>query len=80
VDDVEDEPLAGDLNSTTEKIAIDFPEGTYVVYTNQRGGNLLCEVIEPNNQNGFVSTKVIANKAGVRLPIFRYTNTQRITQ
>ncbi len=80
VDDVEDEPLAGDLNSTTEKIAIDFPEGTFVVYTNQRGGNLLCEVIEPNNQNGFVSTKVIANKAGVRLPIFRYTNTQRITQ
>ena len=79
-DDVEDEPLAGDMNSTTEKIAIDFPEGTYVVYTNQRGGNLLCEVIEPDNQNGFVSTKVIANQAGVRLPIFRYTNTQRITQ
>jgi hypothetical protein len=51
-----------------------------VVYTQQHSGNLLCEVIEPENQNGFVANKVIANKEGIRLPIFRYLNTQRITQ
>jgi hypothetical protein len=79
-DDAEDEPLSGELGSSTEKLSVDFPAGTYVIYTKQKGGNLLCEVIEPENQNGFVANKIIANKEGIRLPIFRYSNAQRITQ
>jgi len=57
-------------STTTEKIQ--FPKGTFVVYMDQKRANLACEVLEPENANGFVATKVIKIEVGTRLPIFRY--------
>lgn len=80
------EPSGNDVEEDTDKpipsafTRIDkrtFPPGTYVIEVKQPRGNLACEVLEPENQNGFVEMKVIVQK-GQELPVFRYTKPEKL--
>lgn len=66
----------GSASANTVNTVINFPKGTYVVWLDQQRANLACEVLEPENPNGFVSMKVITEKAGA-LPIYRYLKPER---
>jgi hypothetical protein len=62
----------------TRKIQRKFPKGSFVVYLDQERANLACEVLEPENPNGFVAMKVI--KTGKKEnPVYRYLKTEKIT-
>lgn len=63
-------------SASTVIITQKFPVGTYVVWLDQRRANLVCEVLEPENPNGFVAMKVIKDKNG-NLPIYRYLKSER---
>lgn len=65
-------------NASTETITRNFTKGCWIVYTNQERANLACEVLEPENPNGFVAMKVIKPKTGQLLPVYRYLNTEKI--
>jgi len=80
------EPPSNDVEEESEKPAasaftrIDkrkFPAGTYIINVQQPRGNLACEVLEPENQNGFVEMKVIVPQ-GKDLPVFRYIKTEKL--
>lgn len=66
----------GGASANTVKATVKFPTGTYVIWLDQRRANLACEVLEPENPNGFVVMKVIADKAGA-LPVYRYLKPER---
>ena len=55
-----------------------FPKGTYIVYLNQKNARLACEVLEPENENGFVTNKVIKAQPGAMLPVYRYLKPEKI--
>lgn len=71
-----EEAGVGTASANTVKTSISFAKGTYVVWLEQQRANLACEVLEPENPNGFVVMKVIADKQGA-LPIFRYLKPER---
>ena len=46
-------------NGQVKKITQIFPAGTFVIPLRQDKGNLVCELLEPENPNGFLAMKVI---------------------
>jgi len=46
---------------------------------NQERANLACEVLEPENANGFVATNVIKANQNGEIPIYRYMKPEKIT-
>ncbi len=56
-----------------------FQAGTFVIWLNQPGANLACEILEPENANGFVKMKVIKSKQNQELPIYRYMKSEKFT-
>lgn len=48
-----------------------LPVGTYIVRTNQNGGNLLVTLLEPESANGFVNFQIVKAKTNVTLPFMR---------
>lgn len=48
-----------------------FPKGSYLIPTQQAGGNLLVTLLEPESENGFVAFEVIPVAKGSELPYYR---------
>jgi hypothetical protein len=66
--------------STSTKITIQkFPPGTYFIDLDQPGSHLACEILEPENANGFVEMKVIKPQKNQQFPIFRYMKSEKLT-
>ena len=63
----------------TQPIRRKFPKGSFVVDLSQERSNLACEVLEPENPNGFLSVKVIKANRKQELPIYRYMKPEKIT-
>ena len=61
--------------ATTDK---SFPKGTFIVYLNQKNGNMATEVLEPESENGFVKFEVLNTVLNKELPIYRYLNNEKI--
>ena len=45
--------------------------GTFLIHTNQKSGNILTELLEPEAPNSFVSFGLIPTEIGKQLPIYR---------
>jgi hypothetical protein len=76
--DEEEEPQAGVTTGDEKVVKQVFPKGTYIVYTDQKRANAACEVLEPENPNGFLAMKVIQAKDHTVLPVFRYMSLEKI--
>lgn len=53
---------------TTE---MDIPAGAFIVRLNQKNANLAVTALEPENQDGFVRTRVVPVVKGKPLPVYR---------
>lgn len=62
------------INTTITTKTVDFPEGSFMVVTNQKNGNLLTELVEPEAINSFVRFQVLKTEQGAELPIYRKIN------
>jgi hypothetical protein len=60
-----------------EQVKKQFPAGTYIVRTNQKNGNMLPELLEPEAVSGFVKFEVIKTSLGAELPIFRMVSSEQ---
>ncbi|MGC9344245.1 MAG: hypothetical protein ACP5E3_16195, partial [Bacteroidales bacterium] len=60
-----------------EKCTKSFPQGSTIVYLDQRNANLAVSVLEPEMDNGFIYYRVLDAKAGDELPYYRLTNKVR---
>jgi hypothetical protein len=72
--DEEDSKSVSKGNSSLKSGLKKFPTGTYVIYLNQDKGNLVCELLEPENPNGFLAVKVIrfsGNSRNSEYPVCR---------
>ncbi len=49
----------------------EFREGTFVVRMDQKNANLAVTALEPENDNGFVRTRVVEAMKGEEVPIYR---------
>lgn len=65
----------------TQKVKVDIQAtsyqleaGSFVIYTNQRKGNLAIETLEPDAPNSFIFFDVLHTAQGEELPIYRYMN------
>jgi hypothetical protein len=65
-----------DVECRTIPITSTFPAGSYVVRTNQKNGNLLAEVLEPEASSSLVSFSVIKTQMGQELPVYRILTEQ----
>jgi hypothetical protein len=52
-----------------------FPPGTYRVKTDQKYGNMLAELLEPEASSSFVRFEVIKTGPGSELPVYRLVKT-----
>jgi len=55
----DEDPGASQTTGETKVIKQVFPKGTYIVYLDQKRANVACEVLEPENPNGFLAMKVV---------------------
>jgi hypothetical protein len=70
----EDESKKVIENGQVKKITRIFPAGTFVIPMRQDKGNLACELLEPENPNGFLAMKVIRFSAAGKkadYPVYR---------
>lgn len=49
-----------------------FPAGSFKVFSDQKNGNMLPELLEPEASSGFVSFSIIPTQLGAELPIYRF--------
>jgi len=61
--------------ATAEK---NFPKGTFIVYLNQKNAKIATEVLEPENESGFVKFEVLNTVLNKELPIYRYLINEKI--
>lgn len=78
VGDAEEDPEKTQASANTKSMAIKFPAGTYFINLDQPRANLACEVLEPENANGFVEMKVIKVNQNQELPVFRYLKSEKL--
>lgn len=52
-----------------------FSKGTYVLPMNQKNANLAVTALEPENDNGFIRTRVVQVQKGQEVPIYRLMTT-----
>ncbi|MES2389793.1 MAG: M14 family metallocarboxypeptidase [Bacteroidota bacterium] len=77
----EDEEASGPKSSASTVVQKQvFTKGTYIIYTAQPRGNLVSEVLEPENEDGFLAMKVIKGTAGKKLPVYRYMKPGKINK
>jgi hypothetical protein len=55
----EDESKKALQNGQVKNISRTFPAGTFLIPLRQDKGNLACELLEPENPNGFLAMKII---------------------
>ncbi len=58
----------------TEATTVSFPKGTAIVALDQKKGNLLIELMEPEASSSFVSFEVIKTELNAELPVYRYVS------
>lgn len=56
----------------------EFPKGTYIVYLDQKNAKIATEILEPENDNGFIKFEVLKTEKGRELPVYRYLNNQKL--
>lgn len=61
---------------TTKEVA--FPAGSYIVYLDQPKAKIATEILEPENDNGFVKFEVLKTQKGNELPVYRYLTNQKL--
>lgn len=62
------------VSTAIQTIEKSFPEGTAIVYMNQRRANIVPEILEPEAPNSLVSFGIIKTQEGETLPIYRLLN------
>lgn len=62
------------VKTKLNKKTVNFPKGTFIVETNQKNGNLLTELVEPEALNSFVRFQVLSTQKGAELPFYRKIN------
>jgi hypothetical protein len=77
-DEEDEEGLDGQTTGEEKVVKITFPKGSFIVYTDQKNANLACEVLEPENPNGFLAMKVIKINDHSVLPVYRYMSQNKI--
>jgi hypothetical protein len=77
--DSEEEADSKQASANTKVVKMKFPKGSYVIYIQQDRANLACEVLEPENANGFVLMKVVKVNSNKDIPIYRYMHSEKIT-
>lgn len=77
--DAEEDADSKQASASTKSIKMKFSKGTYLIYTKQERGNLACEVLEPENANGFVLMKVVKAGSNKEIPIYRYMKQEKLT-
>ena len=55
-----------------------FPKGTFIVYLNQKNAKMATEVLEPENESGFIKFEVLNTVLNKELPIYRYLHNEKI--
>ncbi len=66
------------VSAETHSVTKTFPEGTYVVYLDQKNAGLAIETLEPEAANSFLSYDVISTQKGEELPYYRYLMSQKL--
>ena len=65
------------VTTTVGTKQMEFPQGSYVIYTDQKNAKLAMVTLEPENDNGFIKFEVLETENGQELPVYRYlTNTK----
>ncbi len=59
------------ISTVMETRTIKFEKGTFVVRMDQKNANLAVTALEPENDNGFVRTRVVEAVKGEEVPIYR---------
>jgi hypothetical protein len=59
------------VKTGTKKIRKTFPAGSYIVSPNQKAGNYIVTLLEPESINGFIPFGVIETQLGTTLPVYR---------
>ena len=59
------------VKTETKKIRKTFPAGSYIVSPNQKAGNYIVTLLEPESMNGFIPFGVIEAQFGTILPVYR---------
>lgn len=59
------------VKTETRKIRKTFPAGSYIVSPNQKAGNYIVTLLEPESMNGFIPFGVIEAQPGTTLPVYR---------
>lgn len=59
------------VEAETKFVLKTFPPGTHRVDVNQKYGNMLAELLEPEAGSGFVHFEVIKTRLGDELPVYR---------
>lgn len=67
------------LSTENHPVTKDFPAGTYIIYTNQKNKGLIFETVEPEAANGFAAYGVLKASLGEELPVYRYMNSQLLS-
>lgn len=74
-DESDNEDTPGTQPGTEQRL---LPIGTYIVRMDQPRANLAAEVLEPENPNGFVATRIIRLSPGAELPVYRYLGPENL--
>ncbi|MGV3460449.1 MAG: M14 family metallopeptidase [Flavobacterium sp.] len=67
-----------DVKATVLTKEVDFPAGTYIVYLDQKNAKIATEILEPENDNGFVKFEVLKTEKNQELPVYRYLNHDKL--
>lgn len=59
------------VETQLETKTITFPVGSFLISTNQKNAPLLCEILEPEGPNSFISFGVLKTEVNNELPIYR---------
>ena len=62
------------VETSIESKSILFPKGTYKIKMNQKKGNIIPEVLEPEAPNSFIKFGVLQTEKEAYLPIYRIIN------
>lgn len=64
------------VQAVTHSIKKTFPPGTFKVNIDQKNGNMLPELLEPETSSGFVAFAVFPTQMGAELPVYRFLNSK----
>ena len=66
-----------EISTAVTTLNKEFPEGTSIVYLDQRFANLAVATLEPEAPNSFISFNVLTTALGQELPYYRYMKSKK---